>query len=380
MNQMGANQSASSSGAAATISSVDPVKQGSAAATDGDGKSGTSSGSSLLKDDITGRTRVLATPILMDDDDGENGGDGKTAVAGGGTSFPTPTGHEYDLMDRIAADLPSVIDDESRQQVEDYIEACDGGKGPMVACFSMAEYVSLFLRKHGEAAALYENTCFRPKKDKSANGVVVDGSKAYPPACFNLAQMRMTGKGGTAFDRKEGYELFDRACRAGHGGSCHMQAKMLLSDPGAMGPGVPYDPAKAATLLDGVCQDGDPISCFTLATMLLRGDHVSSEADNVSPSEARGRTDVQARQNEQDRRKGADDRRKALQRDPPRAEQLLQQGCDRGHAPSCYNLAVMYTQGDDGVPQSDEKADVYRKKTEDHVERFGGLGFGGMGG
>ena len=377
---MGANQSASSSGAAATISSVDPVKQGSAAATDGDGKSGTSSGSSLLKDDITGRTRVLATPILMDDDGGENGGDGKTAVAGGGASFPTPTGHEYDLMDRIAADLPSVIDDESRQQVEDYIEACDGGKGPMVACFSMAEYVSLFLRKHGEAAALYENTCFRPKKDKSANGVVVDGTKAYPPACFNLAQMRMTGKGGTAFDRKEGYELFDRACRAGHGGSCHMQAKMLLSDPGAMGPGVPYDPAKAATLLDGVCQDGDPISCFTLATMLLRGDHVSSEADNVSPSEARGRTDVQARQNEQDRRKGADDRRKALQRDPPRAERLLQQGCDRGHAPSCYNLAVMYTQGDDGVPQSDEKADVYRKKTEDHVERFGGLGFGGMGG
>lgn len=377
---MGANQSASSSGAAATISSVDPVKQGSAAATDGDGKSGTSSGSSLLKDDITGRTRVLATPILMDDDDGENGGDGKTAAAGGGASFPTPTGHEYDLMDRIAADLPSVIDDESRQQVEDYIEACDGGKGPMVACFSMAEYVSLFLRKHGEAAALYENTCFRPKKDKSANGVVVDGTKAYPPACFNLAQMRMTGKGGTAFDRKEGYELFDRACRAGHGGSCHMQAKMLLSDPGAMGPGVPYDPAKAATLLDGVCQDGDPISCFTLATMLLRGDHVSSEADNVSPSEARGRTDVQARQNEQDRRKTADDRRKALQRDPPRAERLLQQGCDRGHAPSCYNLAVMYTQGDDGVPQSDEKADVYRKKTEDHVERFGGLGFGGMGG
>ena len=375
---MGANQSASSSGAAATISSVDPVKQGSAAT---DTRSDTnSSGSSLLKDDITGRTRVLATPILMDDDGGENGGDGKTAVAGGGASFPTPTGHEYDLMDRIAADLPNVIDDESRQQVEDYIEACDGGKGPMVACFSMAEYVSLFLRKHGEAAALYENTCFRPKKDKSANGVVVDGTKAYPPACFNLAQMRMTGKGGTAFDRKEGYELFDRACRAGHGGSCHMQAKMLLSDPGAMGPGVPYDPAKAATLLDGVCQDGDPISCFTLATMLLRGDHVSSEADNVSPSEARGRTDVQARQNEQDRRKGADDRRKALQRDPPRAERLLQQGCDRGHAPSCYNLAVMYTQGDDGVPQSDEKADVYRSKTEDHVERFGGLGFGGMGG
>mmetsp|Transcript_1765 Transcript_1765/g.5154 ORF Transcript_1765/g.5154 Transcript_1765/m.5154 type:complete len:374 (+) Transcript_1765:107-1228(+) len=373
---MGANQSSSSS-SAATISSVAPndkdhPKQ--SAATDA-----TSSSSSLLKDDITGRTKVLDTPILMDDDEG----DGKTGGGGGdggGTSFPTPTGHEYDLMDRIAADLPSVIDDESRQQVEDYIEACDGGKGPMVACFSMAEYVSLFLRKHQEAAALYENTCFRSRGDKSANGVAVDGTRAYPPACFNLAQMRMTGKGGTRFDRKEGYDLFDRACRAGHGGSCHMMAKMLLSDPGSLGPGVPYDPAKAAGLLDNVCEEGDPISCFTLATMLLRGDNVASEADNVSPMEARGVTDVQRRKNEAERKKRADDQRKALARDPPRAASLLNKGCDRGHAPSCYNLAVMYTQGDDGVPQSDEKAEVYKKKTEEHVDMFGGLGFGGMGG
>ena len=46
--------------------------------------------------------------------------------------FPIPTGHEYDAIDRIAAELPNVIDDESRQQVEDYRQACDNGKGPMV--------------------------------------------------------------------------------------------------------------------------------------------------------------------------------------------------------------------------------------------------------
>ena len=79
----------------------------------------------------------------------------------------------------------------------------------MVACFSMAEYLSLFLRKHAEAETLYANTCFRPPTDKSPNGVLLDNgkSKAYPPACFNLAQMRMTGKGGTKFDRKEGYDV-----------------------------------------------------------------------------------------------------------------------------------------------------------------------------
>lgn len=163
-------------------------------------------------------------------------------------------------------------------------------------------------------------------------------------------------------------------------GSCHMQAKMLLSYPGAMGKGVPYNPEKAAKLLNNVCEDGDPISCFTLATMLLRGDQVSAEADNVSPLEARGVVGIQRRKNEDDRKKSADDERKALARDPHRAETLLVNGCDRGHAPSCYNLAVMYTQGDDSVPQSDEKADIYKKKTEELVERFGGFGIGGMGG
>jgi hypothetical protein len=46
--------------------------------------------------------------------------------------YPIPKGDEYDAIDRIAAELPNVIDDESRQQVEDYKQACDDGKGPMV--------------------------------------------------------------------------------------------------------------------------------------------------------------------------------------------------------------------------------------------------------
>jgi len=315
--------------------------------------------------------KSLQTPIVMEDDESDESGESMKG------SFPVPTGKEYDLMDKIAADLPAVIDDESREQVDDYIQACDNGKGPMVACYSTAEFLSLFLRKHNEAADLYVNTCFRPKKDKSANGVEIDGTKAYPPACYNLAQMRMTGKGGTKFSRKEGYDLFDRACRAGHGGSCHMQAKMLSSYPGSLGPGVPYNPKKAADLLDNVCENGDSLSCFTLATMLLRGNLVSAEADNVTPHEAMGKVEIKKRKNEADRKKAADDERTSLDRDPIRAEKLLSQGCNRGHAPSCYNLAVMYTQGDEGVPINEEKAKELQKKTEDMVERYGGFGFGG---
>ena len=61
--------------------------------------------------------------------------------------FPDPTGHEYDEIDKLQAELPSIIDEESRQQVEDYAQACDDGKGPMVACFATAEYISMFERR-----------------------------------------------------------------------------------------------------------------------------------------------------------------------------------------------------------------------------------------
>jgi TPR repeat protein len=100
--------------------------------------------------------------------------------------------------------------------------------------------------QHQEAFDLFENVCFRPLKDKSPNGKEVDKSKAYGPGCFNMAKMLMTGKGGVTADRKKAYEVFDRACRAEHGGACHIQAKMLLAPPGALGKGIPYDPYKVS--------------------------------------------------------------------------------------------------------------------------------------
>eukprot|EP00934_Nitzschia_sp_Nitz4_P002765 Nitzschia sp. Nitz4//scaffold20_size174350//152710//153803//NITZ4_002129-RA/size174350-processed-gene-0.73-mRNA-1//1//CDS//3329541890//2755//frame0 len=287
--------------------------------------------------------------------------------------YPEPTGHEYDEIDKLQAELPSIIDEESRQQVDDYIQACDKGKGPMVACFATGEYISMFERKHKEAFELFDNVCFRPLKDKSPNGKEVDGTKAYPPGCFNMAKMLMTGKGGVSADRKRAYEVFDRACRAGHGGACHIQAKMLLAPPGAFGKGVPYDPFKAMDLYQKVCDTGDSISCFTLATMLLRGDKINKHALNATPQEMRGEEPVAKRTNEDDRsrKEGSD----YIPRDPKRAEQLLLAGCGTGaHAPSCFNLAVMYENGDDGIPRDHEKAEEFKKKTEKIIQTFGGFG------
>lgn len=286
--------------------------------------------------------------------------------------FSHPSEMRYDQIDKVASQLPHFIDDESRQQVEDFKQACDDGKGPMVACFSTAEFISLFERKHKEAADLYRNVCFRPLSDKSPNRVQIDGSMAYPAGCFNLAKMLMTGK-GIEPNRVEAYKLFDRACKAGHGGSCFTQAQILCAPPGSLAEKIPHDPQKAMTLYEQNCEKGDSLSCYTLASMLLRGDKVNKFADNVSPDEARGKNPVQKRPNEEDRSR-SDAEPYVVPRDPKRAEKLLTQACLSGHhVTSCHNLAVMYTVGDEGVPVDEEKATKFKKLTDDKISLFGGF-------
>jgi TPR repeat protein len=319
---------------------------------------GSSQSQPITKKDVS---KVMEAPILTSDPSSKS-------------KYPTPTGHEYDAIDKIASELPNVIDDESRQQVEDYKQACDNGKGPVVACFATGEYLSLFERRHKEAADLFTNVCFRPKTDKSPNAMDVDGSKAYPPGCYNLAKMMMTGKGGIPYDRLEGYRLLDRACRGDHGGACFLQAQILLTSPDALGKGIPHDPKKAMGLYQKTCDSGDSISCYTLAAMLLRGDKIHKQADNVSPQEARGETPLTKRENEEDRARTDDDSPYVIHRDPRRAADLLTQACETGgHVTSCHNLAVMYTHGDDGVPADPEKAELYKSKTQEQIGVFGGF-------
>ena len=184
----------------------------------------------------------------------------------------------------------------------------------------------------------------------------------------------MTGKGGVQDDKKA-YDAFDRGCRTGHGGACFIQAKLLLSPPGSFGAGVPYDPFKAMDLYQKVCDTGDSVACFTLATMLLRGDKINLGASNATPEELQGRAPVTKRTNEDDRSRSSDDKHGCIPRDPKRAEELMLHGCTTGsHAPSCFNLAVMYENGDDGVPRDPEKAEEFKNKTEKIINTFGGFG------
>jgi TPR repeat protein len=56
-------------------------------------------------------------------------------------------------------------------------------------------------------------------------------------------------------------------------------------------------------------------------------------------------------------------------RDPLKARGILSIACDRYHAPSCQNLAVMYGLGDTGVPKDMKLHEEYKKKTLDLVSQ-----------
>ena len=61
-------------------------------------------------------------------------------------------------------------------------------------------------------------------------------------------------------------------------------------------------------------------------------------------------------------------------RDPKRSISLLEKSCAGNHAPSCFNLAVLYKKGDVGVPPSEELFMQYKERTSDLVKIYGGLG------
>jgi len=155
---------------------------------------------------------------------------------------------------------------------------------------------------------------------------------------------------------------------------------MLASAPGSFET-INHNPRKALELFELACKEGnDSVSCVTAATMLLRGDKVAPEANNVSPDEARGLKEVKKRDGEEDRRRKNSDLRIALQRDPKRASKLLELACNGGNPSACYNLAVMYKIGDEGVPPDAAKSKQYQERTEELVKTVGGLGFQQLGG
>lgn len=61
----------------------------------------------------------------------------------------------------------------------------------------------------------------------------------------------------------------------------------------------------------------------------------------------------------------------SIDRDPLKALQYLERSCSANHGPSCFNLAVLYKNGDVGVNKSDELFKKYKQATQLLVEQLG---------
>lgn len=99
--------------------------------------------------------------------------------------------------------------------------------------------------------------------------------------------------------------------------------------------------AKGVKLMEQTCQKGLPDSCYLAGQILIR---------TVKPTE-----------------------KHLPGRNPLKAIEYFERSCAANHAPSCFNLAVMYKNGDVGVHKSEEKFTEYKKKTDELVGVYGSV-------
>ncbi len=61
------------------------------------------------------------------------------------------------------------------------------------------------------------------------------------------------------------------------------------------------------------------------------------------------------------------------ERNPSVAAEYYKKSCNANHAPSCYNLAVLYRNGDTGIEKNEKEFEKYKDMTNKLVKQYGGL-------
>uniref|UniRef100_K3X1Y0 Beta-lactamase n=1 Tax=Globisporangium ultimum (strain ATCC 200006 / CBS 805.95 / DAOM BR144) TaxID=431595 RepID=K3X1Y0_GLOUD len=218
--------------------------------------------------------------------------------------------------DRSAEEVKRV-----NQQLEErhyeFRSNCNDGDGDASACHSWGEWLAVVDKNYSDAATMYKQNC-----DKNN----------YAASCFNLGRLKLAGK-GVEMNDVEAANLFEKSCDGGHAQGCHHLGIMFMN-----GAGRDKDVTKGLEAFKRACDHDEANSCNRVASMYLS-------------ATAKG----------------------PIKRDVPLAKQYLEKACDMNFAPACHNLAVMYKNGDEGVAQSEEKFEEYRKKTSMLIAEAGGM-------
>jgi len=61
--------------------------------------------------------------------------------------------------------VPQALDPDIEERVQEFTQSCDNGRGPPVACHSLAQFQSVVMQDYRYAAELFERACFI-NKDK----------------------------------------------------------------------------------------------------------------------------------------------------------------------------------------------------------------------
>lgn len=239
-----------------------------------------------------------------------------------------------------------LVDDEYESKMAGFEIDCNDGKGDPTACHHVAEFYSVVKDDWARAAKVYEGNC---------------ESKDYPASCFNLAKLYLAGKGQLQQSDAKAQSLFDKACKGGHLHGCYHQGLLMFSNavnaetaivtnktnssteapvPSSSSPSLTpaeFEAQKqqAIAIFDKTCSAGESDSCHFIAGYYL-------------------------------------DPKNTAHRHPAKAVDYLTRSCERSnHAPSCFNLAVLYKKGDVGVPADQKKFEHYKATTNALIKSSG---------
>ncbi len=272
--------------------------------------SGSSDTDSINKSNSVLTDKTKAAPALSPEEIAAN----KAAVAAGRGEMIIPDGM-------------NLVDSDYELKMAAFEVDCNDGFGFGTACHHVAEFYSVVKDEHDRAKNVFEKNCHRDKNP-------------YFPSCFNLGKLYLAGRGNVKQDDVKALASFKRACDNGHLQACYHSGvvQYLLND----GTGESKTKNEEAQndgirILEKACVESELDSCYFAGTHYIN--------------------------------KKTSDRF----RNPVRAAELLKVACDRNHAPSCFNLAVLYKHGDTGVNADAEKYEAYRLKTQALVGETGTL-------
>lgn len=225
------------------------------------------------------------------------------------------------------------IDDEYETKMVAFEIDCNDGKGDAMSCHQVGEYFSIVKEEYEKSAKVFETNC----KEKN-----------YSPSCYAFGKLVLAGKGVPQDDSKAEV-IFDKACKDGNLPACYHQGMLMFTNARNEKTEVIDKNLQGQSLkiMENACLKGQSECCFFLGTLLIRSEESFKNSKYPLVSESRN---------------------------PAKAMTLFEKACKQNHGPSCFNLAVMFKNGDQGVDINEAKFNQYRDKTNELIKSYGGLG------